>query len=78
MINFGKKELQKTVTVQTKSDALNSESTEDFYFAIFKTADDAENKNIDANWQYHKLILKMLLLPLILIQLKPLLIMIIQ
>ena len=58
VINFGKKELQKTVTVQTKSDALNSESTEDFYFAIFKTADDAENKNIDANWQYHKAYIK--------------------
>ncbi|PQM55454.1 MAG: hypothetical protein CML39_08070, partial [Rhodobacteraceae bacterium] len=58
IVDFGKKELVKTVTVQTKSDTLNSENTEDFYFAAFKTADDAENKNVEATWQYNKAYIK--------------------
>ena len=51
-VNFGKKEKQKTIKVQTKTDDLGSEGTESFYLAIFKTADEAEKQDISANWQY--------------------------
>ena len=57
-VNFGKKELQKTITVKTKSDKVNNESEEDFYLLAFKTFDDAENNAADASWQVNKAFIK--------------------
>ena len=55
-VDFGKKELQKTITVNTKSDAINE--VEDFYLLAFKTFDDAENETVSQSWQYNKAFIK--------------------
>ena len=43
VVNFGKKEKLKTITVKTKSDNIN-ESDEDFYLLAFKTFDDEKKR----------------------------------